>query len=184
MIASWILAYGFFVEGKHAQAFPAFGAERRGAPVEAFVRMDDSFLNLRCRVLTPSLVVVMSEKLVYSVDVAAGLDKGGLLFINSDKGPEGFESLGMNFEIRTVDVTAIAVKNGLGSRTSPFINAPVLGALTGFSRLVRPESVVKGIAKFIKTDTEKNILAFRDAYSQTTRRDQTPMASGRHVTKN
>ena len=166
MIASWVLAYGFFVEGKHAQAFPAFGAERRGAPVEAFVRMDESFLNLRCRVLKPSLVVVMSEKLVHSVDVVAGLEKGGLIIINSDKGPEDFESFRKGFKVRTVDVTAIAVKNGLGSRTSPFINAPVLGALTGLSGLVRPESVVKGIAKFIKTDTEKNIFAFRDAYTQ------------------
>ena len=29
VIASWILSYGFFLEGKHAQAFPTFGADHR-----------------------------------------------------------------------------------------------------------------------------------------------------------
>ncbi len=73
VIASWILCYAFFLEGKHAQAFHTFGAERRGAPVEAFVRMDDSFPHLRCKVVNPHYVIVMGDKLVRFVDVTAGI---------------------------------------------------------------------------------------------------------------
>ena len=164
VIASWILSYGFFLEGKHAQAFPTFGAERRGAPVEAFVRMDDSFPNLRCKVVNPYYVIVMGEKLVHSIDVAAGIQTGGLILINSPKDPQSFDFLKGDFKIRTMDVNAPAVRNGLGTRTSPFINTPILGAFAGFTGLVEPENIIKGIRKFILTRTEKNIAAFKEAY--------------------
>ena len=35
VIGSEVLAHAFFIEDKYVQAFPAFGVERRGAPVEA-----------------------------------------------------------------------------------------------------------------------------------------------------
>ena len=164
MIASWILSYGFFLEGKHAQAFPTFGAERRGAPVEAFVRMDNSFPNLRCKVVNPYYVIVMGEKLVHSVNVAAGIQRGGLMLINSPKGPQTFDFLKGGFQIKTMDVNAPAVRNGLGSKTSPFINTPILGAFIGFTNLVAPKSIIEGIRKFILTSTENNIAAFEEAY--------------------
>ena len=164
MIASWILSYGFFLEGKHAQAFPTFGAERRGAPVEAFVRVDDSFPNLRCKVVNPYYVIVMGEKLVHSINVAAGIQRGGLMLINSPKDPQAFDFLEGDFEIKTMDVNATAVKNGLGTKTSPFINTPILGAFTGFTELVEPENIIEGIRKFIVTRTENNVAAFEEAY--------------------
>jgi len=36
-----MLAYAFVLEGKFASSFPTFGAERRGAPVAAFLRFDE-----------------------------------------------------------------------------------------------------------------------------------------------
>lgn len=164
VIASWILSYGFFLEGKHAQSFPTFGAERRGAPVEAFVRMDDSFPNLRCKVVNPYYVIVMGEKLVHSINVAAGIQRGGLMLINSPKDPEAFDFLEGDFHIKTMDVNAPAVRNGLGSTTSPFINTPILGALIGFTKLVEPESIIEGIKKFIPVRTKNNVAAFEEAY--------------------
>ena len=172
VIASWILSYGFFLEGKHAQAFPTFGAERRGAPVEAFVRMDDSFPNLRCKVVNPYYVIVMGEKLVHSINVAAGIQRGGMILINSPKDPQTFDFLKGDFQIKTMDVNAPAVRNGLGSKTSPFINTPILGAFVGFTDLVEPESIIEGIRKFILTRTEKNIAAFKEAYLLAKQRGQ------------
>ncbi len=165
VIASWILGYGFFLEGKHAQAFPTFGAERRGAPVEAFVRMDNKFPNLRCKVVRPDYVIVMGDNMVRFVDVAAGIQKGGLMLINSSKSPDEFDTLKGDFQLKTMDVNAVAMKNGLGSKTSPFINTPILGAFLGFTGLVRPESIISGIKKFILARTERNIEAFQEAYS-------------------
>jgi 2-oxoacid:acceptor oxidoreductase gamma subunit (pyruvate/2-ketoisovalerate family) len=165
VIASWILCYAFFLEGKHAQAFPTFGAERRGAPVEAFVRTDDSFLNLRCKVVNPHYVIVMGDKLVRFVDVTAGIQKGGLVLINTNKNPEDFDSLKGDFQVKTMDVNSVAVRNSLGTKISPFINTPILGAFLGFTDLVQQESIIAGIRKFILTRTENNIEAFQEAYS-------------------
>jgi len=166
VIASWILAYGFFLEGKHAQAFPAFGAERRGAPVEAFVRVDERFVNLRCRVVRPQYVIVMGDKLVNAVNVAAGIQKGGFMLINSSKEPEEFSSLMGDFQLRTMDVNAVAIRNGLGSKTSPYINTPILGAFVGFTNLVGARSIIEGIKKFIPVRTEENVKAFEEAYDK------------------
>jgi len=165
VIASWILAYGLFLEGKHAQAFPTFGAERRGAPVEAFVRTSDKFVNLRCRVVNPDYVIVMGDKLIRFLDVSAGIKSGGLMLINSNKSPGAFESLRGNFRVATLDVTAVAVKNGLGTKTSPFINTPILGAFLGVADLIQPENIIPGIKKFILAKTERNVEAFMEAYS-------------------
>jgi 2-oxoacid:acceptor oxidoreductase gamma subunit (pyruvate/2-ketoisovalerate family) len=165
VIASWILAYGFFLEGKHAQAFPTFGAERRGAPVEAFVRVDDSFVNLRCKVRKPDYVVVMNEQLARNPNVFLGIQKGGMAVINSSKHPLTFGSPeGEVFDIKTLDVDSIALKYGLGSKTSPFVNTPILGALLGFSRLLKPDSVIPGIKKFLPARTQSNIDSFKEAY--------------------
>jgi 2-oxoacid:acceptor oxidoreductase gamma subunit (pyruvate/2-ketoisovalerate family) len=45
VIASKILAQAVFEEEKFVQAFPSFGVERRGAPVTAFLRIDDKRIN-------------------------------------------------------------------------------------------------------------------------------------------
>jgi len=47
VIASEVLASAFFKEGKFVQAFPAFGVERRGAPVTAFTRVDEQPIRIR-----------------------------------------------------------------------------------------------------------------------------------------
>lgn len=166
VIASWILAYGFFREGKHAQAFPTFGAERRGAPVEAFVRADDAVIRLRCKVVQPHYVIVMSDKLVKTVDVTAGIQQHGFMLINSGEEPGLFGFMAGDFELKTIDANAIAVKNGLGSKTSPFINTPILGALVGYTEMVQPEAVIKGIRKFVPAQTKKNINAFWEAFER------------------
>jgi len=60
-------------EGKHAQAFPAFGAERRGAPVVAFVRISgDEPIRVRAEIANPDIVVVLDPSLLRAVDVAGG----------------------------------------------------------------------------------------------------------------
>ena len=46
VIGSKVLATAIFSEGKYVQSFPAFGVERRGAPVTAFLRVDGTPINL------------------------------------------------------------------------------------------------------------------------------------------
>ena len=84
VVASEILATALFHEDKAVQAFPAFGVERRGAPVAAFLRCDDTPIRLRCQIYQPDQVIVLDPTLLSAVDVTAGLKNDGSILINSD----------------------------------------------------------------------------------------------------
>jgi pyruvate ferredoxin oxidoreductase gamma subunit/2-oxoisovalerate ferredoxin oxidoreductase gamma subunit len=174
VIASKILAQALFYEDRYAQAFPTFGAERRGAPVAAFVRADDTFINIRSRVITPDFVVVMAAALIETVPVTDGLKPGGLILINSDL-PAAEFNLSANhdqteaqatFRVVTINLNRIALDFGLGNKIMPLINAPVLGALAKVSGLVKPESLVRAMPNFIPARLEDNEKALYAAYEK------------------
>ncbi len=72
--ASRILGTAFFLEGFEVQDAPRYGAERRGAPIFAYVRADQRQINERGIIQTPDLVVVADETLL---DIpAAGIIQG------------------------------------------------------------------------------------------------------------
>ncbi len=173
VIASKILAQALFFEDRYAQAFPTFGAERRGAPVAAFVRVDDSFINVRSRVTTPDFVVVMAARLIESVPVTDGLKDGGIILINSDLPAKEFNfgkddnfNSELPFQVVTINLNRIALKFGLGTEIMPLINAPVLGALAQVSGLVKPESLVRAMPNFIPARLEDNEKALYAAYEK------------------
>ena len=171
VIASRILAQALFFEGRYAQSFPTFGAERRGAPVAAFVRADDTFINIRSRVTKPDYVIVMAARLIESVAVTDGLKEGGIILINSDLQAEDLNlgstaqsELKPSFRVITVNLNRIALKYKLGSEIMPLINAPVLGALAKVSGLVKPESLIQALPYFIPARLADNEKALRQAY--------------------
>jgi len=90
VVASKLLAVALFREGREVQAFPAFGVERRGAPVTAFLRISTTPILLRCEITAPDDLVVLDPTLVTAIDVTAGLKEGGTILINADRPPEIF----------------------------------------------------------------------------------------------
>lgn len=165
VIASKILASSLFKEGKSAQAFPAFGAERRGAPVAAFVRFDEKAITRRSQVYEPDLVVVLDESILDVVDVTAGLKPQGWIVINTPKPPSAFTSLGA-FRVATVDANRIARQHELGPATAPVVNTVILGAFSKITHLVGIEAVVSGITESVPAKTAENVAAARSAYEQ------------------
>ena len=163
VIASKILAYAFFLEGKYSQAFPTFGAERRGAPVAAFVRVDENFINNRSPIISPDYVIVMSGKLAESVDVTSGIKENGIVIINSDK-PADYYSFEEKCIVKCFDVNKIALKYNLGTQIMPIINAPILGVFAKVTDSLKLSSLEKAIPKFVPVKIEENIKALREAY--------------------
>ncbi|MEW5807767.1 MAG: 2-oxoacid:acceptor oxidoreductase family protein [Acidobacteriota bacterium] len=163
VIASKVLASALFKEGKHVQAFPVFGVERRGAPVTAFLRLDDKPIYLRCEVYNPDHIIVLDQTLVGVTDITAGLKEGGLILINTEKSPADFPEFS-RFRVATVDANAIAIRHNLGSKTQPIVNTAILGSLARTSQLVRLESVIEAIRESITLSTEENAKAAREAY--------------------
>lgn len=163
VVASKVLADALFREGLWVQSFPAFGVERRGAPVAAFLRVAHAPIRLRCEIMHPEEVIVLDPTLMAAIDVTAGLKPGGRILINSPAPPESHAALLERFQVATVDATTIASRHGLGSRTQPIVNTAILGAFAAISELVTLESVCAAIADAVPLHREANVRAARDA---------------------
>jgi len=163
VIASKVLAVALFREGKYVQAFPAFGVERRGAPVTAFLRLDTKPIYLRCEVYQPDHIIVLDPTLMGVPGLTAGLKEGGSILINTEKQPSDFKQFS-EYKVATVDASGIAIKHRLGSKTQPIVNTAILGALAKVSNLVRLESVIEAIRENIVLKTEDNARAASEAF--------------------
>lgn len=166
VIASKLLAQALFREGHCVQSFPAFGVERRGAPVTAFVRFADQPVRLRCEVTEPDDLIVLDPTLIGAVDVTGGLAPGGTILINSDEPPEAYPELLDRFRVVTVDASAIATRHGLGSRTQPIVNTAILGAFATAFGLASLETVCDAIREAVPTHVDENLLAAREAAAE------------------
>ena len=163
VIASKLLAVAIYKEGHWVQSFPAFGVERRGAPVTAFLRMDDSQILLRCAVTTPDDLIVLDPTLIDAVDVTTGLKPGGTILINSRRDPESYESLAGSYRVATVDANTIAVRHGLGTRTQPIVNTAIIGAFASAFGLVGLDAVCEAVREEVPIKQDENVEAAMEA---------------------
>ena len=155
-----ILASAMHLAGKHAQAIPQYGTERRGAPVVAFCRVDDEYIKARDLVHEPDIIVILDPTLSRSVDVANGLKEGGLSIVNHS-GSYKDAGLSGKFKVATVDATKIALET-LGR---PITNTAILGAFAKATGLIDMDSLEKAVREeFPPRIVESNILAMRKAY--------------------
>ena len=166
-MAAQALASAAFQEGGYATAFPFFGAERRGAPVLAFTRIDDKRIYRKTQVYEPDFVVVLDEGLIETVNVVEGLKKGGMVIVNSAKKPEEID-VGLDVKLATVDATSVALE----VLKQPATNSAILGAIAKATGLVKIESVEKGIMQIFGDRLgpkvgELNAKAARVAFERT-----------------
>jgi pyruvate ferredoxin oxidoreductase gamma subunit len=160
-----ILAEAAISEGNYAQAFPSFGPERRGAPVQAFVRISAGQpIRIRSSITEPDVVVVLDPGLLRAVNVASGLKPGGIVIINTVKtAGQIHEEFKINARLATVGATKIALEQ-LGV---PITNTTMIGAVLKVTEVVKMESLVEPINTRFGRLAEKNIAAFKRAYAET-----------------
>lgn len=166
VIASKLLAVALFREGHEVQSFPAFGVERRGAPVTAFLRFDERPIRLRCEITAPDDLVVLDPTLVEAIDVTGGLKPGGTILINSERAAEEYGKLSERFRVATVDASDIAVRHGLGTRSQPIVNTALVGAAATVFGWFGMEAVEAAIAEEVPVKREANVEAAREAAAQ------------------
>jgi len=70
-------------KGIHIQAFPEFGAEKRGAPILAFNRISHKPIRTHSQVYNPDIVVVTDPSLLGLVDIGQGAREDALFIINT-----------------------------------------------------------------------------------------------------
>jgi 2-oxoacid:acceptor oxidoreductase gamma subunit (pyruvate/2-ketoisovalerate family) len=166
VIASKVLANALFKEGRYVQAFPAFGVERRGAPVVAFTRFDESPIQLRCEIYEPDHLIVLDEALTQTIDITAGLKEGGWIIINTRHPAEHFEYRD-RYRLAVVNANDIAWRHRLGSRAQPIVNTAILGAFAKATGLVSIDAVVEAVGESVPMKKEENKKAAIDAFNET-----------------
>ena len=158
--AAELIATAAFENGVFAQAFPMFGVERRGAPVQAFVRFADKKIRLRSQIYEPDYIIVQDSTLIKDVNVFGGLKKGGIAVVNTEKG--GAWNVPEGVRLVTIDATRIALE-ALGL---PITNTALMGAFAAASGEISMEAMEKVIRhRFGKDLADKNIDAARRAYT-------------------
>ena len=167
VIASEVLASAFFKEGKYVQAFPAFGVERRGAPVAAYTRVDEQPIRIHHFIYEPDHIIILDPTLIESTQVDAGLKENGWIVINTDRDPKTFGRFS-RFRVATVDANRIAIENRLGSATAPIVNTAILGAFARITGMVTVDSVVEAMAEFVPSNKAGNAAAIKEAYEKAT----------------
>ncbi len=151
-------------EDKYAVTVPAYGHERRGAPVNTSIIIDDAPVLINSFVYHPDVVLVMDSTIIdKGIDISQGIHSDSILVLNT--GDENVISIykSYNFkEIYYVDGTSVALSNiGKG-----IPNGSMLGALAG-TGLVSIDSVEKAIKiAFGEKAGDKNAKAARDAYER------------------
>ena len=160
-----LLAKAAINEGKYAQAFPAFGPERRGAPVIAFDRIDSKEpIRERAEITDPDVVVVLDPTLLRVVDVASGLKDNGILVLNTQRTLQDIEAeYGTKWQLALVDALKIA-RELLGV---PIVNTTMLGALLKITGVVKPDSLVNPLKERFDRLAERNINAMKKAFEET-----------------
>lgn len=161
VLASQILADTFARAGYWVQSFPEFKAERRGAPISAFLRWDaDGPIRHRYKVRECDVLVAISASPPPAGSVAL-LRSGGLLLVNRET---RFPHRG-EYRVARVPGSQVARRNRiLSAEGRPMGNVAVLGAAV---RLLLPEGLVfleEAIRARMGSLAEPNILAAREGY--------------------
>lgn len=152
VLAAYLLATAAIDEEQWAQAFPAFGAERRGAPVAAFVRMSSQPHLRHCQIAEPDYVIVQDETLIQVPAVLKGLKKQGAVLINSSRPVEHFTQLN-GLRAIALPATQLAMEH----LHRPIPNTALLAAFLRLTGLLSTDSLVKALSHRLPPDqVEKN----------------------------
>jgi pyruvate ferredoxin oxidoreductase gamma subunit/phenylglyoxylate dehydrogenase gamma subunit len=165
VMAAKILAKALVEEGKEAKAIPAFGFERRGAPVAAFLRFDDKPFRQVTNIYHPDCILCLDPTLPRAVDIFAGMNSNGI-WIQSTK--KNFDQIVIPATVAKVGLCD-AVGIALEIFKKPITNTIMLGAFAKTSGIVTLESLNNGMQTVAFRDAllEHNIEAGRRGFEET-----------------
>ena len=155
--AAAILARAAGFDDKYAQGFPAFGVERRGAPVKAFCRISDKLINTRSQIYNPDYIVVLDESLLHLPEIADGLKPESVIIVNGQQMKTSFKQ-----KVYFYDATSLALKI-LGK---DIVNTAMLGIFVKETKLVSLGSILKAVGEnFSGKILDLNTQLVKEAYN-------------------
>ena len=165
VLASQVMADTLARAGYSVQSFPEFKAERRGAPISAFLRWDERPIHRRWKVRSCDVLVSISSA-PPSPELLRAVRPGGLVLLNREnrfphRGP---------FGLARVPASRIARDHGiLSSEGRPMGNVAVLGACV---RLLVPDGLAfleQAVTARMGALAAANVVAAREGYARCAR---------------
>jgi pyruvate ferredoxin oxidoreductase gamma subunit len=169
--ASRILGTAAFLSGLQAQDSPVYGAERRGAALAAFTRIDSQPIGERGPVADPDLVLLADETLLTdpAASVLGGCDLASAVFVNSPReGPSLASQYRIPSHVLTADLTALTTE--LLSRGSA-LSAPLGAAGCALAGLKPVDLVLRAVREELEDlqltpeVIDRNVEAARRTYA-------------------
>lgn len=160
LLAMALMDAGFFV-----QAFPEYGPERSGAPIQAYTRSSDKRIRIHCSVTNPDIVVVLDDSLIREVAVAEGLEFDGLLLVNTRKSADEIrKQVHFDGTIQVLDADELARKSG-----GRYSNVVAVGALAALLESVSIDDVIQAAitmlgSKGTEEQLNANLRAIKAGY--------------------
>ncbi|MBU2603511.1 MAG: 2-oxoacid:acceptor oxidoreductase family protein [Actinobacteria bacterium] len=165
--AAHIIGSAAVIDGKNAVVNPFFGAEKRLAPAESYVRISTEEIWDTGEVLYPNIILIFHPDVIlkgksYTMPFFSGLRKGGVIVVNSERTitfePDERSMLEeMGASVHFVPATSIA-KNVGGTELAA--NMAMLGGLIGASEIVSMAAMEEalterfaGTKKFVASGT-------------------------------
>ena len=165
VLASQILASALFKGGMWVQSFPSFGAERRGAPVSAFLRADSHEITLRCGIQHPDWIILFDSSLLENPLTTGGATEKTSILLNSPQ-HNVFPDIARFRSTSLVNATAIAEKLNLKTTSFSIVNTAMVGAFARVSSLIEFKDIIRSISELVPVKKEENVTAAREAYEK------------------
>ncbi len=166
VMAANLLARALVEEGKHVVAIPAFGFERRGAPVAAFLRFDDAPIRRMTNIYEPDCVICIDPTVPRAVNVFDGVRPDATLV---QAGRRALGELSVPERVARVGLCD-AVGVALQIFRRPITNTIMLGAFARTTGLVKLDSLREALrAEGALRDAalEQNLAALARGYDET-----------------
>jgi pyruvate ferredoxin oxidoreductase gamma subunit len=179
--ASRILGSAFFGEGFEVQDAPRYGAERRGAPIFAYVREAPEAIDERGIITRPDLVIVADDTLVPepASGVLAGVREHTVLLINTTESADVWRH---RLNIRSPVVTLPASAEVEDRAELPYIGATCAGAAARLVGVIGREALAEAIrselAELGAAVIDRNVENALDAYERMQEHAGTVTGSG------
>lgn len=164
--AAELLAVAAFEDGLYAQAFPSFGSERMGAPVEAYCRVGSKPIRTREPVARPDVVIVQDPTLLGQVNLFGGLTSSGFVIVNASRPVQELDLDGLMGLIPLTSIVSVpATRIALEHVGRPTPNSALLGALSALTGLISPAGIIHALEhRFAPAIADANSRAVREAY--------------------
>jgi len=163
--AAELIAIAAFDNGKYAQAFPHFGVERSGAPVQSYARISDEKIITREQIYNPDILIIQDASLLETEkNILVGTNKDTLFIINA---PHNYQSP-IKLPSKKVFYTP-ATEIALKIFGKNIVNTVILGSFAKHAGLITLESLKSAVSEKFSDKGEaiikKNIQAIESAFN-------------------